>query len=239
MVEVRDMGIQLKGVTKTYGSGEVTTKALNEVDLDIKAGQFIVVLGPSGSGKSTLLNVMSGLDRMDEGTIKIDDFDIHTMNEKALTLFRRHHVGFIFQQYNLLQTLTVRENVLIGARLVDKPLAVDKLLEDVGMDKHASKYPFQLSGGEQQRVSIARALVKRPKMLFCDEPTGALDEDTGKNVLGILQQLNKTYKTTILLITHNASIAKLAHRIVKMNSGNIVEVIENTPVAAKDIRWSE
>ncbi len=233
------MAIQLKSVTKAYGTGEVQVKALNGVDLEIKAGQFVVVLGPSGSGKSTLLNVMSGLDRLDEGKIVIDDYKIHEMEDKALTKFRRNHVGFIFQQYNLLQTLTVKENVLIGARLVDDPFDVDQLLEDVGMDAHAVKYPFQLSGGEQQRVSIARALVKRPKMLFCDEPTGALDESTGKNVLAILQKLNRSYNTTVLLITHNASIAALADVVVKMNSGKIVDVAKNTPIDAKELRWSE
>ncbi len=233
------MAITAEGVHKIYGTGDVKTKALNNVSLTINDSDFVVILGPSGSGKSTLLNVMSGLDTLDEGSISIDEYDIHTMNEKALTLFRRHHLGFIFQQHNLLQTLTVKENILIGARLVNDPLDIDKLIEDVGLTKHKDKYPFQLSGGEQQRVSIARALVKHPKILFCDEPTGSLDEDTGKSILGLLQDLNETYDTTIVLITHNESIAQLATRIIKMNSGKIASIDENKPKKADNIHWNE
>ncbi|MFW5842095.1 MAG: ABC transporter ATP-binding protein [Bacillota bacterium] len=233
------MAITAEGVHKIYGTGDVKTKALNNVSLTINDSDFAVILGPSGSGKSTLLNVMSGLDSLDKGSISIDEYDIHTMNEKALTLFRRHHLGFIFQQHNLLQTLTVKENILIGARLVDDPLDIDKLIDDVGLTKHKDKYPFQLSGGEQQRVSIARALVKHPKILFCDEPTGSLDEDTGKSILGLLQDLNETYDTTIVLITHNESIAHLATRIIKMNSGKIASIDENKPEKAETIHWNE
>jgi putative ABC transport system ATP-binding protein len=233
------MAITVESVCKTYGTGDVTTTALDKVSLTINDSDFAVILGPSGSGKSTLLNVMSGLDTLDDGTISIDDNDIHTMNDKALTLFRRHHLGFIFQQHNLLQTLTVKENILIGARLVDDPLDIDKLIDDVGLSKHKDKYPFQLSGGEQQRVSIARALVKHPKILFCDEPTGSLDEETGKSILGLLQDLNEQYDTTIVLITHNESIAHLATRIIKMNSGKIASIDENEPQSADAIHWNE
>ncbi len=233
------MGIQLKSVTKSYGEGDVKTKALDDVSMDIKDGAFVVVLGPSGSGKSTLLNVMSGLDSLDQGEITIGGARIDQMKDKELTAFRRKHVGFVFQQYNLLHTLTVKENVEIGARLVDEPHDPMRLLEDVGLKNHVTKYPFQLSGGEQQRVSIARALAKKPKVLFCDEPTGALDEKMGKVVLGILQRLNKKHNTTVVLITHNAGIARLATQVVRLNSGKVVSVHDNKPVAAEEISWGE
>jgi putative ABC transport system ATP-binding protein len=233
------MSIKLSNVSKNYQSGDVVTQALKNVTYEIKEGKFVVVLGPSGSGKSTLLNVMGGLDALSEGEIQIDTAPIHTLKQKELTMFRREKLGFIFQQYNLLQTLTVRENVEIGARLVDNPMDIDEILKQVGLTPHKDKYPFQLSGGEQQRVAIARALVKKPTILFCDEPTGALDEKTGKDILGLLQDLNKKLKTTIILITHNPSIANLADIIIKMNSGEIAEVIEQKEKSlAKDLHWS-
>ncbi|MFH5881913.1 ABC transporter ATP-binding protein [Liberiplasma polymorphum] len=233
------MSIKLSNVSKNYQSGDVVTQALKNVTYEIKEGKFVVVLGPSGSGKSTLLNVMGGLDALSEGEIHIDTAPIHTLKQKELTMFRREKLGFIFQQYNLLQTLTVRENVEIGARLVDNPMYIDEILKQVGLTPHKDKYPFQLSGGEQQRVAIARALVKKPTILFCDEPTGALDEKTGKDILGLLQDLNKKLKTTIILITHNPSIANLADIIIKMNSGEIAEVIEQKEKSlAKDLHWS-
>ncbi|MFP4286885.1 MAG: ABC transporter ATP-binding protein [Candidatus Izemoplasmataceae bacterium] len=233
------MAIKLEAVNKIYQAGETKTKALKEVSITFNEGEFIVVLGPSGSGKSTLLNVMGGLDQVSSGMITIGEEHIHDMTQKELTLFRRHHLGFIFQQYNLLQTLTVKENVEIGAKLVKEPFDTTEILEKVGLKNHINKYPYQLSGGEQQRVSIARALVKKPKILFCDEPTGALDETTGKSILRTLQDLNKDLKTTIILITHNPSIGLLADTIVKMNSGEIVEVIQqDTKKDALDIHWS-
>lgn len=233
------MAIILSEVTKIYRSGEVETYALRAVDLKLENGTFNVVLGPSGSGKSTLLNMMSGLDTLTSGSLWIDDAEISAMNPKELTRFRRHNLGFVFQQYNLLQTLTVRENVQIGAQIAQDPLKPEAILEQVGLKGHLNKYPFQLSGGEQQRVSIARALVKQPKILFCDEPTGALDETTAKEVLGILQALNETMQTTVLLITHNPSIAELGDHIIKMNSGEIVEVItQKTKRHASDIHWA-
>ena len=233
------MAITLSQVTKIYRSGEVETYALRAVDLKLENGTFNVVLGPSGSGKSTLLNMMSGLDTLTSGALWIDEAEISAMNHKELTRFRRHNLGFVFQQYNLLQTLTVRENVQIGAQIAADPLKPEDILERVGLKDHLNKYPFQLSGGEQQRVSIARALVKQPKILFCDEPTGALDESTAKEVLAILQALNETMKTTVLLITHNPSIAELGDHIIKMNSGEIVEVItQKTKRRAADIHWA-
>ncbi|TVP95712.1 MAG: ABC transporter ATP-binding protein [Acholeplasmatales bacterium] len=233
------MAIILAKVTKIYRSGEVETYALRDVDLTLENGTFNVVLGPSGSGKSTLLNMMSGLDTLTSGTLTIDDAQISAMNHKELTRFRRHNLGFVFQQYNLLQTLTVRENVQIGAQIATDPLEPEEILKRVGLENHLHKYPFQLSGGEQQRVSIARALVKQPKILFCDEPTGALDEATAKDVLAILQALNETMQTTILLITHNPSIAELGDHIIRMNSGEIVDVLtQKNKRRAADIHWT-
>lgn len=232
------MSIQLEKVTKIYVTGEVETVALKDVDLEVKDGEMVVLLGPSGSGKSTMLNVCSGLDNPTSGKITIDNDIISDMNAKELTKFRRDNLGFIFQQYNLLQTLSVRENVEVGREVSVKPFDLEDIIEQVGLTPNIDKYPYQLSGGEQQRVSIARAIVKNPKIMFCDEPTGALDEDNAKGILGVLQKLNKEFKTTIVLITHNPSIGAMADRIVKLNSGKVVEVIVNTnKILAKDIVW--
>ena len=232
------MSIKLENVTKTYFTGEVETHAIKNVDLEIKAGEFVVILGPSGSGKSTMLNIISGLDNPTSGKISIDDEIISDMNSKQLTKFRRDNLGFIFQQYNLLQTLSVKENVEVGREVSLLPFTVDEVWERVELLSQADKYPFQLSGGEQQRVSIARAVVKNPKIMFCDEPTGALDEEMAKEILGILQQLNETYKTSVVLITHNPSIGAMADRIIKLNSGELVEIIQNkNKLKASEISW--
>ncbi|QMS85569.1 ABC transporter ATP-binding protein [Candidatus Xianfuyuplasma coldseepsis] len=232
------MGIKLEQVTKIYTTGEVETVALKDVDLTINDGEVIVLLGPSGSGKSTLLNVCSGLDNPTSGTITIDNDVISSMNSKQLTKFRRNNLGFIFQQYNLLQTLSVRENVEVGREVSQDPFTVEEIVEQVGLTPNIDKYPYQLSGGEQQRVSIARAVVKKPKIMFCDEPTGALDEDNAKEILSVIQQLNETFQTTVVLITHNPNIGVIADRIVKLNSGQVVEVITNAnKKRASDIVW--
>ncbi len=232
------MSIKLENVTKTYFTGEVETHAVKNVNLEIKNGEFVVLLGPSGSGKSTMLNIISGLDNSTSGKIIIDDEIISDMNSKELTKFRRDNLGFIFQQYNLLQTLSVKENVEVGREISKLPFTVEEVLSQVGLAGHENKYPFQLSGGEQQRVSIARAVVKNPKIMFCDEPTGALDEEMAKEILGILQKLNETYKTTVVLITHNPNIGAMADRIVKLNSGEIVEIIVNQEkLRASEISW--
>lgn len=232
------MSIKLEKVTKIYSTGEVDTVALKEVDLEINDGEVVVLLGPSGSGKSTLLNVCSGLDHSSSGRITIDDEVISDMNNKELTKFRRNHLGFIFQQYNLLQTLNVKENIELGFAVSSDPFPVDEIVEQVGLTHNMTKFPFQLSGGEQQRVSIARAIVKKPKILFCDEPTGALDEDNAKDVLGVIQKLNETYQTTVILITHNPSIAGMADRVIKMNSGEVVEIlVNNKKISASEIVW--
>lgn len=232
------MAIKLEKVTKIYSTGEVETVALKDVDLEIKDGEIVVLLGPSGSGKSTLLNVCSGLDNPTSGKIIVDDDIISDLSSKELTKFRRDNLGFIFQQYNLLQTLSVRENVEVGREVSLDPFTVEEIVEQVGLTPNIDKYPYQLSGGEQQRVSIARAVVKKPKIMFCDEPTGALDEDNAKEILGVIQKLNETYQTTVVLITHNPSIGVMADRVVKLNSGQIVEVITNTnKKRASEIVW--
>jgi putative ABC transport system ATP-binding protein len=231
--------IKLENVIKTYSNGEVETHALSDVSLEINDGEFIVILGPSGSGKSTLLNLIGGLDKPTSGTIKVSKYILSDMDYKELTSFRRENLGFIFQQYNLLSTLTVYENVALGYHLGHKKITVDDMLDSVGIKSHSGKYPYQLSGGEQQRVSIARALIKEPMILFCDEPTGALDETNGKHILALLQKLNETYHTTIVLITHNPAISLLADRVVKMNSGKISDIIKNKEKAdAESINWS-
>ncbi len=232
------MSIQLKDVNKIYITGEVKTQALDKVSLEIKDGEVIVLLGPSGSGKSTLLNVCSGLDVPTDGYIKIGDEVISDMNTKELTLFRRKNIGFIFQRYNLLQALSVRENVDVGREISDTPLEVEDVIDQVGLLNMIDKYPYQLSGGEQQRVSIARAVVKNPKIMFCDEPTGALDEENAKGVLGVLQNMNETYGTTLVLITHNPNIAVMADRVIKLNNGQVVDIKENkTKKRASEIIW--
>lgn len=232
------MMITLKNVVKTYTTGEIETTALKNVSLELKKGEIIAILGPSGSGKSTLLNVCSGLDSPSSGEIIIDNDVISQMTSKELTKFRRDNLGFIFQQYNLLETLTVLENVEVGREISENPFTAQDVIEQVGLSDCIHKYPNQLSGGEQQRVSIARAVVKKPKILFCDEPTGALDEDTAKEVLGVLQALNTKYKTTICIITHNPSISLIADKIVKINNGEIVQLKKNDyKLNAADIKW--
>ncbi len=232
------MSIKLENVTKIYNTGEVETVALKDVSLEIKNGEMIVLLGPSGSGKSTMLNVCSGLDTPTSGKISVDDEIISDMDAKRLTKFRRDNLGFIFQQYNLLQTLSVRENVEVGREVSIDPFELETIIEQVGLTPNIDKYPYQLSGGEQQRVSIARAIVKNPKIMFCDEPTGALDEENAKGILGVLQKLNEDYGTTIVLITHNTSISVMADRIIKLNSGRVVDIIVNkNKKRAKDVIW--
>lgn len=232
------MAIKLKDVTKIYITGVVETKALDQVSLDINDGEVIVLLGPSGSGKSTLLNVCSGLDTPTDGFIQIGDDVISDMNTKQLTLFRRKNIGFIFQRYNLLQALSVRENVDVGREISDTPLEVEDVVSQVGLLPMIDKYPYQLSGGEQQRVSIARAVVKNPKIMFCDEPTGALDEENAKGILSVLQNMNETYGTTLVLITHNPNIAVMADRVVKLNNGQVVDIkINQNKKRASEIVW--
>jgi len=233
------MLLSAKGLKKIYKSGEVETSALNGVDLDIEEGELIVTLGPSGSGKTTLLNIFGGLDTATEGQLLWNGKDISNYSQQELTLFRRDNVGFVFQNYNLLPNLTVRENVESGARLSKNPLDINKIINTVGLSDKKDKFPYQLSGGEQQRVSIARAIAKNPKILFCDEPTGALDEKNSKIVLSMLQKINNVTDTTIFIITHNLGIADMAHRVIRMNDGRIAETKINTSIIdAAEIRWA-
>ena len=232
------MSIKLEGVSKIYKTGEVETYALRNISLEINKGEFIVILGPSGSGKSTLLNVISGLDIPTEGKIFFNEEEISSYNEEKLTLFRRKYLGFIFQQYNLLQNLTVRENIDMGANLSKNSIDIDKIINKLGLKEQINKYPSQLSGGQQQRVSIARSIVKNPEILFCDEPTGALDEETAREVLNLLQEMNREFNTTTVVITHNQGIAAMADRVIKMNSGKIKEIIINKEKKnASEIIW--
>ncbi|KHE71853.1 ABC transporter ATP-binding protein [Halobacillus sp. BBL2006] len=233
------MTIIVNNVNKTYESGEVTIHALRNASLEIPDHKIVTILGPSGSGKSTLLNFIGGIDRFDSGAIHVENQALATLKDHSLTEFRRKYAGFIFQQYNLIPTLTVEENVEVGQVLSDNPLEMKDILEKVGMYEKKDKFPYQLSGGEQQRVAIARALIKNPQFLLCDEPTGALDEDTGKKILQLLKFVNETYGTTVLIITHNQGIGEMAHTVIKMSSGEIVESYDNEfPVDPERVTWA-
>lgn len=226
-------------VSKIYHNLSEDMIALDKIDLKIKEGEVLVILGPSGSGKSTMLNVLSGIDNPSDGEIYFDEKRIDKFNENELTDYRKDNLGFIFQNYNIISNLTVRENIELGAHLSSNELDIDEVIDAVGLENHKHKYPYQLSGGQMQRVSIARAIVKNPKVLFCDEPTGALDEETGKNILKILQEINEKYKTTMVIVTHNPSIAKMANTVVKMNSGEIVSLNHNKKVlSANELGWA-
>ncbi len=229
--------IKIKDIYKTYGEKDNKVEVLKGIDLNINDGDFVVILGPSGSGKSTLLNIVSGLEKPDSGSVSYDDKLITKMNDKELTDFRKNNIGFIFQQYYLLQNLTVDKNVRMGADLISNKDYKD-IIKAVGLENKLDKYPYELSGGEQQRVSIARALAKKSKVLFLDEPTGALDEKTGRSILDYITKLQKEEKFTIVMITHNENIAEMANTIIKINSGKIVDIISNKKQkTAYEIGW--
>lgn len=221
--------LKLEDVSKKYRYGDQIVTALDNVNLEIRTGEIIVILGPSGAGKTTLLNVLSGLDRPSEGKIMFEGKDIAKYSESKITKFRKDNLGFIFQTYNLLEHLNVYENVMVGASLGKNKNKehINKIIDVVGLSKHKKKYMHELSGGEQQRVSIARAIVKNPKIMFADEPTGALDEKTGKKVLETLVRVNETLGTTMIIVTHNPGIAKIGDRILHVNSGKIDKVLIN------------
>jgi putative ABC transport system ATP-binding protein len=212
----------VRGITKVYRMGETEIHALRGIDLEIRAGEFIVLLGPSGSGKSTLLNILGGLDTPTSGTIAFKDHDLSAADEAALTRYRREHVGFVFQFYNLIPALTARENVALVTDIASRPMPAAEALAWVGLGERLDHFPSQLSGGEQQRVAIARAIVKRPDVLLCDEPTGALDYETGKLVLEVIARINAELGTTAMVITHNAAIAGMADRVLRLGDGRIV-----------------
>lgn len=229
--------IKAKNINKFFGIGESRFQVLKNVDLEICDGDFAVILGPSGSGKSTLLNVISGLERPDQGQILYDDTDITTLSDSLLTAFRRANIGFIFQQYYLLPNMTVASNVKMGADLASNH-EYKEIIKAVGLGEKLHKYPSELSGGEQQRVSIARALAKKPKILFLDEPTGALDEATGRLILDYICKLQAEFNFTIVMVTHNQNIAQMAKTVIRMNSGTIVDIALNeTRLSAYEIGW--
>ena len=228
----------LRDVSKTYTMGEVQVQALRHVDLDLYAGEFIVLLGASGSGKSTLLNILGGLDTPTSGTLNYLDHELSSAGEAALTTFRREHVGFVFQFYNLIPSLTALENVQLVTEISANPMDAAQALALVGLGDRLQHFPAQLSGGEQQRVAIARAVAKRPDVLLCDEPTGALDFKTGKIVLEVLQHINLELGTTVVIITHNAAIAGMADRVVYIGSGQITRIERNAArLTPEDIEW--
>ncbi|SDD18464.1 ABC transporter ATP-binding protein [Ruegeria marina] len=228
----------IRNLKKIYGQGETAVHALRGVDLDIPEGEFVVLLGASGSGKSTLLNIIGGLDRASEGTARFRDRELTTMSDRELTRYRRDHVGFVFQFYNLMPSLTARENVELVTEISRNPMEPDKALALVGLSERADHFPSQLSGGEQQRVAIARAVAKQPDVLFCDEPTGALDSTTGRAVLRVLRDVNETLGATVLVVTHAASQAAMADRVIRFSDGQVVEVRENDrKLRPEEIEW--
>jgi putative ABC transport system ATP-binding protein len=229
---------QVRGLTKVYRMGEVRVEALRGVDLDLYAGELAVLLGPSGSGKSTLLNILGGLDTPTEGRVLYGGRDLTAAGDRALTAYRRNHVGFVFQFYNLIPSLTARENVAVVTEIAREPMAPEEALGLVGLGARLDHFPAQLSGGEQQRVAIARAVAKRPDVLLCDEPTGALDSTTGIVVLEVLERVNRELGTTTAVITHNAGIARMADRVIVLADGRIGEVRVNaTRLAPRELSW--
>lgn len=230
--------LEVDKLKKTYKMGETTVHALSNISFEIKQGEFVVILGPSGSGKSTLLNIIGGMDKGDTGRVRVKDHLVSDMNDVQLTGFRRNDIGFVFQFYNLMGNLTARENVEIASEICSDPMDIDEIIDEVGLKDRADHFPSQLSGGEQQRVAIARAVAKNPSVLLCDEPTGALDYTTGITILSLLSRINKEYNKTIIVITHNAPIADMADRVIKLRSGRIVENRINTePISPEGIEW--
>lgn len=227
-----------RGITKTYQMGEVTVQALRGVDLELYEGEFVVLLGPSGSGKSTLLNILGGLDTPTEGEVRYHDHDLSVYDDNSLTRYRREHVGFVFQFYNLIPSLTARENVALVTEIAEHPMTPEEALDLVDLKPRMDHFPAQLSGGEQQRVAIARAVAKRPEVLLCDEPTGALDVQTGIRVLQVIERINRELGTTTAVITHNAAIAHMADRVIHLSGGEISSVETNADkIPPEEIRW--
>lgn len=230
--------IELRDVKKHYGSGEVEIKALDGISLSIDKGEFVVVAGPSGAGKSTVLNILGGMDTASEGEVAVDGNEISKYNSKQLTTYRRHDIGFVFQFYNLVQNLTAVENVELATQICKNPLSPELVLEQVGLKDRKLNFPAQLSGGEQQRVAIARALAKNPKLLLCDEPTGALDYNTGKAILKLLQDTCRNMGMTVVVITHNLAIAPMADKVIKVKNGRVESVEVNpNPIPVEKIEW--
>nr|WP_313342028.1 ABC transporter ATP-binding protein [Sedimentibacter sp.] len=235
---MNDLVLKVDNLSKNYQMGEVIVKALKDASFEIKKGEFVVILGPSGSGKSTLLNIIGGMDTPTGGKVLFNDEPITNMSDKELTFYRRNKIGFVFQFYNLMATLTAKENVELAAEICEDVIDIDEVLEAVGLGNRADHFPSQMSGGEQQRVAIARAVAKNPQILLCDEPTGALDFETGIQILKVLKDVNEKYKNTVIVITHNSSIAQMADKVIKMRSGKITEITVNeNPIPAERIEW--
>lgn len=229
---------EARGLTKVYGMGEVQVRALRGVDLDLYPGEFIVLLGPSGSGKSTLLNILGGLDAPTSGSLRYASHDLNLEDDASMTQYRRAHVGFVFQFYNLIPSLTARENVALVTEIAQNPMTPEEALTLVGLDQRMDHFPSQMSGGEQQRVAIARAVAKRPQVLLCDEPTGALDAQTGVLVLEVIDRVNRELGTTTVVITHNAVIAAMADRVIYFNDGLVSRIERNAQrKPARELQW--
>ena len=232
------MFIEIINVKKHYGEGDSRVDVLKGIDIQIEKGEMCVLLGPSGSGKSTLLNIIGGIDEADEGYISINGEKTANMNERGLTEYRRKHLGYVFQMYNLIPNLNIRENIEVGAYLSDKPLNTEELLHTLGLYEHRHKLPNQLSGGQQQRCSIGRAIVKNPDILLCDEPTGALDYNTSKEILKLLEDINKKYGNTIIMVTHNDAIKNMADRVITLRDGVIRKNYKNeNKITAAELEW--
>ena len=232
------MFLEIRGLKKSFGSGSSRVDVLKGIDLSLDRGEFCVLLGPSGSGKSTLLNIIGGIDTPDSGDIVIDGEHMSGMSEKKLTFYRRRHLGYIFQMYNLIPNLTVRENIEVGSYLAEKPLPVDDLIDTLGLREHQHKLPTQLSGGQQQRTAIGRAIIKNPDILLCDEPTGALDFKTSKEILKLIETVNQQFGNTVVMVTHNAAIRGMADRVVRLRDGCIRHNDLNTEkIPVEDLDW--
>lgn len=232
------MFLEIHNLKKSFGDGESRTEVLRGIDFSVEKGEICVLLGPSGSGKSTLLNIIGGIDDADEGYISIEGEKTADMNEKTLTKYRRKHLGYVFQMYNLIPNLNVKENVEVGAYLSDKALDIDDLLKTLGLYEHRHKLPNQLSGGQQQRTAIGRAIVKNPDILLCDEPTGALDYNTSKEILKLIQEVNRKYGNTVIMVTHNDAIKNMADRVIKLRDGQIRKnYVNETKISAEDLDW--
>lgn len=232
------MFLEIKGIKKSFGEKDSKVEVLKGIDVEIEKGEICVLLGPSGSGKSTLLNIIGGIDSADEGYISINGEKTKDMSEKSLTQYRRHHLGYIFQMYNLIPNLNIKENVEVGAYLSDKPLDTDEILKTLGLYEHRHKLPNQLSGGQQQRTSIGRAVVKNPDILLCDEPTGALDYNTSKEILKLIEEVNKKYGCTVVMVTHNDAIKDMADRVIKLRDGVVRKnYVNENKIAAADLEW--
>lgn len=230
--------IELKDVVKEYQQGDVVTRANDGINFTIEKGEFVVILGPSGAGKSTTLNILGGMDQVTSGEVWIDGENIARYSARALTGFRRHGVGFVFQNYNLVPNLTAKENVELMIHISNSPLKAVEILEACGLGHRLDNFPAQLSGGEQQRVSIARAIAGQPKLLLCDEPTGALDYETGIQILQLLQDTSRQSKTTVIVITHNSLIAQMADRVIKIRNGQVKEeIVNDNPLSVDEIQW--